>query len=412
MIRGLVGAYRLIVRNWPLKLGALALSTLLYSGLVLSQTTRDFAGSVPIVPVNQSPQLMILSPLGVVTDIRYVASDPGLRIDSQTFSATVDLTRVDPSSGHVTVPVSVVSLDDRVQVLDFQPQQITIQLDSKASKTVPIKAVVSGPIPSGLAIGNAVVDQASATVTGPASVISQIAEADALVVVDNSGIDVNQTIDLVAVDAQGNQVTSDAMEIDPRSVLVKLPVFTDRKTRTVPVSPVVVGTPAAGFEVASVTVQPLVVQVEGDANDLSSLNEADTAPVSVSGASSTVVEKVDLALPDGIQPLGDGTVQVTIVLRPVTSTRTFDAGLILVGASPDKTYTLSTGHVLVTIGGSEADLDRLQGGTLVLNLDVTGLDDGDHRIVPTANLTTGLTLLGISPSPVVVTISTPTPSPS
>jgi YbbR domain-containing protein len=408
----MIRALQLIVRNWPLKLGAVVLSTLLYTGLVLSQTTRDFAGTVPIVPVNQSPELLVLSPLGVVTDIRFVTSDPGLRIDAQTFRATVDLSRVDPSAGHVTAPVRLVPADDRVQVLDYQPQQITIQVDSKASKTVAVKAIVSGPIPSGLAIGNPIVAQQSATVTGPASVISQIAEADARVVVDNSGIDVNQTIDLVAVDAQGNQVTSDAMEIDPRSVLVKLPVFTDRKTRTVPVSPVVVGTPAAGFEVASITVQPLAVQVEGDANDHSTLNEADTTPVSVSGASSNVVQTVPLALPDGIQPLGAATVQVTIVLRPITGTRTFDAGLVLVGASPSKTYSVSTGHVLVTIGGSEADLDRLQGGSLVLTLDVTGLDAGEHKIVPTANLTTGLTLLSISPSPVTVTIAGPTPSPT
>ena len=40
---------RLIIRNWPLKLGAIVLSTLLYSGLVLSQTTRDFPGSIPIL---------------------------------------------------------------------------------------------------------------------------------------------------------------------------------------------------------------------------------------------------------------------------------------------------------------------------------------------------------------------------
>ena len=59
-----------------------------------------------------------------------------------------------------------------------------------------------------------------------------------------------------------------------------------------------------------------------------------------------------------------------------------------------------------------ADLDRLSGGTLVLTVDVAGLGDGAHRLLPEANLTTGLTLLGVSPSPVVVTISAPAPSPT
>ena len=53
--------------------------------------------------------------------------------------------------------------------------------------------------------------------------------------------------------------------------------------------------------------------------------------------------------------------QVTVKLRPVTGTRTFEAGLVLVGARPDLAYELSTDRVLVTIGGSIADLDRLSG---------------------------------------------------
>lgn len=409
----MIRAVRLIVRNWPLKLGALALSTLLYSGLVLSQTTRPFPGTIVIHPTNQASDLLVLSPLGVVSEIRYVASaDIGLRIDENTFQATVDLSNVDPGAGHVTVPVRVVALDDRVQVLGFEPLQITIQVDRKAFKTVPIKAAIAQPIPSGLAVGDPVVGTPTATVTGPASVIANVAEALARVVIDSSGIDVNQSVDLIAVDSGGNEVTSSAMEIEPQRVSVKVAVFTDRRTKTVPVSPVVVGTPAAGFEVASVTVQPLVVPVEGDANDLSSIDQADTAPVSVSGASSDVVQRVALDLPDGVEALGDASVQVTVKLRPVTATRTFDAGLVLSGANADKVYTLSTDHVLVTVGGSVADLDRLQGGALVLTLDVTGLEDGDHKITPTANLTTGLTLISISPSPVVVTIATPAPSPS
>src|SRR5262249_53685923 len=147
------------------------------------------------------------------------------------------------------------------------------------------------------------------------------------------------------------------VDAEPVSVRVKVPVFTDRRSKTLPVTPNVVGTPAAGFEIASVTVDPAVVSVEGDANHLAGLDRADTQPISVAGASAQVIQTVALALPDGVQALGGGTVQVTITLRPVTGTRTFEAGLVLVGARSDLVYGLSTDHVLVTIGGSVADLD-------------------------------------------------------
>ena len=38
---------RFVIHNWPLKLAAIGLATLLYGGLVLSQTTQDFPGQRP-----------------------------------------------------------------------------------------------------------------------------------------------------------------------------------------------------------------------------------------------------------------------------------------------------------------------------------------------------------------------------
>ena len=82
---------------------------------------------------------------------------------------------------------------------------------------------------------------------------------------------------------------------------------------------------------------------------------------------------------------------------------------MLVGARPDRSYRLSTDRVLVTIGGSLADLDRLSGTNLALTVDVTGLDDGTHTVSVSANLQTGLTLVGATPNPIEVTVTSPPP---
>ena len=123
------------------------------------------------------------------------------------------------------------------------------------------------------------------------------------------------------------------------------------------------------------------------------------------------LRRVAVALPTGVVAVGDETVSVTIDVRPVTATRTFDAGLRLIGARADLRYALSTDRVLVTIGGSTADLDRLSASTLVVDLDVTGLGAGAHEVLVTANLPTGLTLVAASPSRVTVTV-TPVPAAS
>ena len=404
---------RFVIHNWPLKLAAIGLATLLYGGLVLSQTSKDFPGSVPINPVNAPVDVIVLSTLGSVTSVSYVAPpDLGLRIDSATFEATVDLAGVDPTGGPVSMSVQVESVDPRIQVLDFTPRAITVTLDRVSSKSVPIRAVLVGPIPSGLDVSAPIVDGNTATVTGAQSVIADVTEAQAGYRIDASGIDINELVHLVPVDADGTELAQ--VDVEPADVRVHVAVFSDRRSKSLPVKPNVTGTPAAGFEVASVEVSPPIVSVEGDANDLAGIDRADTEPISISGASSEVTQIVELVLPDGVQALGAGTVQVTVTLRPVTATRSFEAGLVLVGARADRVYALSTGRVIVTIGGSLADLDRLSGAALVLSLDVTGLDVGTHSVTASANLQTGLTLVGVNPNPIDVTITSPavTPGPS
>lgn len=398
-----------LVHNWPLKLAAIGLATLLYGGLVLSQTTQPFTGSVPIDIRNAPSDVIVLSNPGAVTRIQYVAPpNLGLRIDSDTFRAAIDLTGVRATGDRISLNVTVEAVDSRIQVLSFEPRAIVVTVDRIDTKTVPIRAVL-GPAPTGLDTGMPVVDGTTAVVRGPQSVVGQVTEVQARVVLDASGIDVNQLVTLLPVDANDDVLTP--VDVEPAQVRVRVPVFTDRRSKTLPVTPNIVGTPAAGFEVASIEVDPPVISVEGDANDLAGLDRADTLPISVSGASSQVTQVVGLSLPDGVQALGSGTVTVTVKLRPVTGTRTFQAGLTLVGARPEFSYALSADHVLITIGGSVADLDRLSGVNLVLTADVTGLAPGTHSVAVAANLATGLTLIGASPNPVEVIVTRAAASP-
>ncbi len=403
----------IIFDNWPLKLGAVAFATLLYAGLIVSSSAKAFDGAVPIETTGLSSNVTILSDLGAVRTIRYLAPENlGLRLDSSSFRAVVDLSKVPATGGRTSVPVRVIAVDPRIQVLDYEPRQITVQLDQVITRTVPIRAVLTGPIPSGLDIGQPTLSATATVISGAASLVNRVVEAQARTNVDASGIDINRTVDLLPVDSAGNPVLQ--VDLVPATVRVSLVIFTNRQTRSVPVRPVVTGTPAVGFEIASVIVSPLVVSIKGSVAGLTALEYADTAPVVITGASSAVTLDVPLQLPDGIQAPGVATVRVTVTLRPVTATRTFNAGLVLVGARADRVYALSVDRVLVTIGGSVADLDRLSGTTIVMTIDVSGLAVGPHDVNVTSNLQTGLTMIGASPNPIRVTISAPptTPSPT
>lgn len=401
---------RFLVRNWPLKLGAIVLSLLLYSGLVLSENTRTVSVNVPIEGIDQPASMVLLTDLPDVTRIRYFAPSDGIQLDSSSFRATVDLANVDPTADRVSVAVRVEAIDPRIQVIDYEPSRINIQLDEVIRREVPI-VVDSGEAPAGLDVREAQLALETATVIGPASVVLRAARAEARVRIDPSGIDIDRDVELVVVDELGQPLSR--VDVEPSSVRVVIAVFTDRQTRSMAINPIITGTPAAGFEVASVTVEPVVVGVEGDADQLVALTRIDTVPISISGISSDQERTVALALPPGILALTGDTVKVTVTLRPVTATRTFSAGIVLTGTSGDLAYALSTDRVLVTIGGSVADLDRLSATTFTVSVSVSGRGVGTYDLPVTANLAAGLTLVAVSPASVGVTIAgPPPPSPS
>jgi YbbR domain-containing protein len=393
---------RRLLNNWPLKVAAVGLATLLYGGLALSQNTQQYTGGIQVRPVNVPPDTFILTGPVPVNTIRYFAPS-GVPVAASSFVATVDLQGVPATGSFVTVPIDVKALDERIRILGYDPSLTSIQLDEIIEKDVPVR-VEHGTVPDGLTLGETTVVPDTVIITGPKSVVSTVAAVRASVIVQAPPIDIDQDVPLVPIDQLGNAVSP--VDVKPPTARVTMPVFSDQRSRTLPVNPIITGNPAAGFEIESVTVDPLTALVAGDADDLAKLSQVDTDPIPMTGVSADQTVVVGLALPTGIVPVGDETITVSIKLRPVTETRTFSAGLRLVGADNTLTYALSVDRVLVTIGGSTADLDRLSGAGLVMDLDVTGLKAGTHDIPATANLPVGTTVVAVSPPTVVVTIGT------
>jgi YbbR domain-containing protein len=399
----------LLVHNWPLKLAAVGLATLLYGGLVVSQSTRTLDDIViPIRTVGQPADSFMLTSIDPVTQIRYFAPS-GTRPLSSDFEASIDLSGVQPGSGPQRVPVQVHSVDTRIRIVGVQPDHVTVNLDIVDRKTVSV-VVEHAPAPEGLELGDESAEPDTVEVFGPASVIERVVAARASVIIQESGIDVDQDIELVPIDELGEAVAM--VDVEPRSSHVVIPVFSDRETRTLPINPIVTGDPAAGFEIATVTVDPPVMLVEGDADQLSELIRVDTDQIPMTGVSSDRTVNVGLDLPIGVLAVGGEGVRVTITLRPVTATRTFSAGFRLIGAGRGLSYAVEADRILVTIGGSVADLDRLSGSAAVVDVDVTGLQPGTEIVTVTMDLPPGTTLVSASPSSVGVTITATTSSPA
>jgi YbbR domain-containing protein len=397
-----------IVYNWPLKLAALALATLLYVGLIFSENTqsKDDVG-IQIEAVNRPLNTIIIGSLGEVTNIRYFVSDPAnVVVQTSNFSATVDLSSVEPGPQAQSVRVQVASADPRIQVQSVSPAYISVHLEKVEPKDVPVDVVIGG-IPDGLSVGDPKPSIDKATVLGASTDIARVSEVRASVTIV-SEIDVDRDFTLVPVDELGEKVPN--VEVDPTTVHVQLAVFKDRGTATVPITPSIVGALPPGFEVGRVTLSSPTVSIQGDAANLADIVDVRTAPISVDGRTSDFDVSVGFALPDGVTALTPQTVQVHVPVRPVTVSRTYTAGITLGGARSDLVYAPSVPQALVTIGGSPVDLDRLNATTLSLVANVAGLEPGTHPVQLSLQLPAGLSVVAISPPSVDVTVSEPASS--
>src|SRR5918999_4864450 len=87
----------ILLRNWQLKLAAVAVATVLYTGLVFSGSfSEQELGGVPVEALNQPPDSVTLSGIPVDVRIRYrVAAQSVGRIGPDSFLARVDFAAYD-----------------------------------------------------------------------------------------------------------------------------------------------------------------------------------------------------------------------------------------------------------------------------------------------------------------------------
>jgi YbbR domain-containing protein len=407
----------LFLGNWQLKLGAVALATILYTGFVYSGsfTEQTFLG-LPIELVNQPDGSFPLNRQLPTVDVRYrVATDLPARVTADAFSVAVDLSAYDMDQPAVPqqLKVEVRPLIQGLEILGYAPASVPVSLDRLAQKQVRV-VVDRGQVPEGLEIGTPSVSSSEVTASGPETQLGRVERAEVRVQVDQSGIDVSNQFDLLPVDVDGRVVPS--IELEPSTVTVEIDVRTVETTKTVPIRPALSGSPPNGLEIASVRVNPAVITLRGRPDDLAVISEVSTEPIGLGGLDASSRVTTDLVLPSGVRLADPGVKTVVIVqLRQAISTRTLLVGLICEGAESGAACLPSLDQIAVTLRGPSTVLEGLDPADVTPVLDVSGLDAGTHSVAPAVPLPDGVTLAAVSPRRVEVVIepaATPSPSPT
>ncbi|GMA50416.1 hypothetical protein GCM10025857_17730 [Alicyclobacillus contaminans] len=216
-------------------------------------------------------------------------------------------------------------------------------------------------------------DISSVRVTGVTDVLQQVASVQATLSVAGATQTVTRVVSLQAVDSNGRSVSG--VTITPPTVTVTVPVQSPQVSASL--TPQLVGTPAAGYAVSAVSVQPKTVQLRGDAAAMANLL-AISVPVDVQGLKASTVLRVAIPHPTGVSSMTPSTVRVSVTVEPA-ETKEFSGLPVKVQDAPDGTGVkiVSPQTVDVTVSGAKSILDRLQPQDVTVYVDASNVTAAD-----------------------------------
>jgi YbbR domain-containing protein len=387
------------------------------SAVTASNPNVERTRTVPLDIIGLDADMLIVG--NVPTQVRVTLEAPSSVMDSMNAAenavqAWVDLAGLDSGTHDLRVQVQVNPAFRPVRQGPVIPELVEVTLESLLTRTFPVKIDVTGEPAVGYQKGRLVTEPSSVTVSGAASLVSQIEQVGAGLDISGVTETIERNVSLVAVDQQGEAVSG--VNITPTEVSVTQPIFLQGGYRNVIVRVETVGQPADGYKLTNITVSPLnVVVFSSDpqlVNDLPGYVE--TEPVDLSGAIDDIDTYVSIVVPEGVSMVGNQFVLVQVSIAAIEGTLNMSLPVLPIGLLPIQAALISPETVDVILSGPVPILDAMTPEDVRVFVDVYDLELGIYQLEPQVEIIPDRVIVeSVVPSTVEVEIIVaPTPTPS
>lgn len=394
-------AWGMLTRNLLLKVFSLFLAILLWSVLIASDSTLTREKTFPSVEVTISGQDALKTRGFIVTDdilallpsVRVkaaVAQGSYERVLASNFTARVDLSRI-RQAGEQELLVTVAPTSSG-QVLEIEPSRIMVDVQEYATVgRIPVVVEVVGQAKADLWVDTPRADPILVSVSGPKSVVDRVSRVVAKLdqgLLSSDRVSTRSALHFEPQSADGQsldmsllQVSSyDGVNLD--TVLVDVSCYPQREI-PIDLSSAVQGSPAEGYEVLSVTVEPASIAVAAQKSVLDALSNVyiDT-PVNVAEATGTMSGSARIKRIADSKHVSLEEVAITVAIAEQSVERLFRNLSIECVATPEGcTAKLDRAKTNVTLTGGYHWLKPLKDSGVSLYVDLAGLAPGEH-VVP------------------------------
>lgn len=412
-------ALRDFLKNLPTLLIALIMAIAAWTAAVISSDPNElrvYAQPVSIEILGQDPQMVILgNPTRSVKVSLNAPTSVWTTINAQTshIKAFVDLSGL--TAGTHQVPVQVQVDTKPVQVIQVNPETITLTLEKIATREVNIEIITTGSPAVGYQAEKAVISPETAIISGPESQIAMVSQLRAQIDLTQARQTIQTSASLIAVDSNGDPIES--ITINPDKASINLPITQKGGYRNVVIKVVTQGKLANGYRLTNISVNPPSVTVfSSDPQKVDALpGYVETTPVNLDNLKSDLVLPVELNLPDDISLIGLQQITVQASIESIESSLTISQIPVdVIGLKDGLAATVAPEAVDIIFSGPLPLLDALQAADVQVTVDLTNYQAGTFQVIPTVVVNSDeISIESILPETIEVVIqsSVPTPAP-
>lgn len=335
----LKGLRYLVLNNGWLKLIALVISLVLWSGLISqdenltrNKTFQNVQVTVTGTDAMKRNGFIVTTDLDELLDeVSIVAAVPQLQYNDaepSAYNLRVDLSRIN-SSGEQEIRILSSSNRTYGDVVSIVPSTITVDVDEYQTRTrIPVSWDYTGTKPEEWYISDPSIDpDRNIVVSGPRKIVESISRAR--IFIDYSSIEwkegtVVNSEELILYNRSGNPVDHSLLSISFEntpidSIYYEASIYPTETFAIDAETIQITGTPAPGYQVAGIVqIKPDVVSVADKSEVLSQIDELPMErTIDVTGATETEQFPLKVKKPSDSTILSNDTIWVTVEIVPI-----------------------------------------------------------------------------------------------
>ncbi len=342
----------------------------LYAGAQEDVTKTEKFSDIP-VQILTSDKYLPLNDFDYTVDVTVSGRSRELdKLSTDSFRATIDATNIS-RAGEYTFDINV-TYPGSAELVDQSLRTIVVDFDRTVTATVDVKIQLTNyNISEPYEIGTPISDITQVAVTGPGEIVKQVDSALITIYAGNLTATTTYGGRLVAADASGKQIVSNALSFSKNDVTVTVPVL---MSKVVPLK-VSYKYGYLNSSNAELSVEPSSVILKGEASLLKTMNEIVLDSIDEKMLLTPSVTR-EIRLPDGVTNVSEINMATVNVKHVGTSTFRYSISDIIYVNPNSIEYSPLTESISVTLRGPSETVGALNPENIIVTADLSSLKVG------------------------------------